>query len=89
MATVRVTYLNSVGVDVDAADPSALNTLALQAKAQAAVTNNIAALALPAPTYPLSNAAQQALVTQVQALTRQVNALIRLAEGLLDSTDGT
>jgi hypothetical protein len=61
----------------------------LAKKATVALAANIAALALPAPSYPLSNAAQQALVNQVQALTRQVNALIRLAQGLLDSTDGT
>jgi len=70
-------------------DPAGITLDSLQNKAQAALTNNIAALALPTPSFPLSNAAQQALVNQVTALTRQMDAIIRLLLNVLDSTDGT
>jgi hypothetical protein len=65
------------------------NQQALLAKAAVAVSNNLAFLGLNAPSFPLNNAAQQALVAQVVALTRQVDALILLATGLLSSTTGT
>lgn len=60
---------------------------ALESQARTALDNNKDALARPDPTFPLSLAAQQALVAQVQALTRQNNAIIRLLVGgdLLDS----
>jgi hypothetical protein len=88
---------------------SGANYEALLQKAEQAIANNIAALALPDPTpgnqtylgiasptnaqvvAQVKSLTQQnnALVAQVTALTRQMNAMIRLAQGLLDSTDGT
>lgn len=58
------------------------NMIALQTNALNALAGNLTFLGLT-PTFPLSNAAQQALVQQVAALTRQVDALIRLALGQL------
>jgi hypothetical protein len=56
------------------------------AKARIAYQNNIDFLALPTPTFPLSVAAQTALVAQVAALTRQNRDIIRvLLPDLLDS----
>jgi hypothetical protein len=54
-------------------------------KARAAYKNNIDFLTLPTPTFPLSVAAQTALVAQVAALTRQNRDIIRvLVPDLLD-----
>jgi len=55
-------------------------------KARQAYMGNAQFLALPDPAFPLSVAAQQALVNQVIALTRQMQAVIRLtvAEDFLD-----
>lgn len=60
----------------DAANSELASTVS-RSLAVTAVTNNRAFLALPAPTFPLNVAAQQALVNQVQALTRQMDVLIR------------
>jgi hypothetical protein len=100
---------NVIATETVTLDPITANVRDLQAKAEAALANNIAALALPDPTtgndtyLAIVNPTQaqavaqvasltrqnNALVAQVTALTRQVNALIRLAQGLLDSTNGT
>jgi len=55
-------------------------------KTRQAYMGNAQFLALPDPTFPLSVAAQQALVDQVIALTRQMQAVIRLtvADDFLD-----
>jgi len=76
----------------DTANPPAMiaNQQTLQQRAQAALTTNSSfQTQAAAVTFPLSNAAQQALVNEVIALSRQNNALIRLLLGLLDSTTGT
>lgn len=57
-------------------DPTTLETLRQQARR--AYQLNRAFLDLPAPSYPLSQAAQRALVQQVVSLTRQMNGAIRL-----------
>ena len=62
--------------------PAQVNETALFAKAQAALANNVAYLAIVAPT-------QAQAVAQVAALTRQVNALIHLAIADLEDTSGT
>ena len=66
----------SVPTTVDPARVDQLRQLARQA-----IAGNDAFLDLPAPTYPLGVAAQQALVGQVKDLTRQVSALIRIVVG--------
>jgi hypothetical protein len=58
------------------------NQDALTAKAIAAVTTNVAYLALAPPTVAQIGA-------QVRSLTQQVNALIRLVTDQLDSSGGT
>jgi len=80
---------NVVSTETITLDATTVNSNTLRDKADTALTNNIAALALPAPSFPLSNAAQQALVNQVTALTRQNNAIIRLLLDAFDSTAGT
>lgn len=55
------------------------NQQTLLAAAQAAITNNVAFLAIPAPT-------QAQGLAQIQALTRQVDALIRFALNMFDAT---
>jgi len=59
---------------------------ALQQQARAAVQSLDDFLALPDPTFPLSVAAQQALVAETRAHARYIRALIRLQIGdrLLD-----
>ena len=89
MALQRISTINQIGFTADTSDPRIANLVALQAAGQTALANNITFLGLAPPTFPLSNAAQQALVNQVTALTRQTNAVIRVLLNLLDSTSGT
>ena len=71
MAVVRVTYLHTVGVDADNADPNVANAVTLFQRANTALTTNATFLAIGSPT-------QAQTVTQVQALTRQIDGIIRL-----------
>lgn len=61
---------------------TATNLVALLNKAQVALANNLAYLAIPSPT-------QAQAIAQVQALTQQVDAIIRIILSQTDSTQGT
>jgi hypothetical protein len=78
MALVKATYINAVTVDADGTDPNVTNLNTLMGRAQTALTNNQAFLAIASPTT-----AQVA--TQAKALTRQVDAIIRLLLQQFDS----
>lgn len=73
---VTVTLTPNAGTDQQIAG---VNVAFLFTRAQTALTNNAAYLAIPSPTQAQAGA-------QVQSLTRQVDGLIRLALGLLTTT---
>lgn len=65
-----------------AADTAAANQQTLLSRAQTALTNNEAFLAIASPTTAQT-------LTQVKALTRQIDALIRLGQGLITDISDT
>lgn len=83
--SVNHTVITTPGTTTPAAVASTL-----QAKAVAAITNNIAwVTTASAFSYNLNRTEQQNLVNHVIALTRQVNALIKLQLGELTNRTGT
>ena len=84
---------NVIAVEQITLDPEAVNLAVLQSAAETALTNNIAALALPDPTpanetyLALASPTTPQAVAQVKALTTQIDALIAQVQALTKQND--